>query len=418
MRGGLLATGIVALGVGILLFVIAPLFPVETVIWFIRQQVPNPYLLWSGIGLGALGFLLIVLGIALPKKVPGAPPAVPQKPAPIKREEEVDVIKILKKSFKSLVKEPGFILLYLLPFTIVCIAFVHFWTILGIGSEAVFVRFRSFSEFVDFVKPLLVWIFVYGVGIVITMLAAQGAIISKAGAMERGQSMGLGDALARGVRCVPKLFAAAVLVLVIVAGPLFVSLGLLSSGIAAFAPLLALLGVILLLGWIIPMIYVGVRLSPVAQACVLEDLGPVGGIRECWRVTKGNFWLIFVTMFLLAIPSLLLNQISHVGFLISMLVITPPGWIALTLLYLGIKATKPKAEIPGREVPRAPPPVKKVKLRLKVIPREVEKKVYEYLVRARGEIDISECAKELGISVEGVEAAIESLKEKGKIEVE
>lgn len=59
---------------------------------------------------------------------------------------------------------------------------------------------------------------------------------------------------------------------------------------------------------------------------------------------------------------------------------------------------------------------RKIKVRLKAEPEAINKKVYEYIRRGRGEIDISECAEELDISEDDVEKAIESLKKKGKLE--
>jgi membrane-anchored glycerophosphoryl diester phosphodiesterase (GDPDase) len=206
-------------------------------------------------------------------------------------------------------------------------------------------RFQTFSEFVDFVKSLLIWAFIYGVAYLVMMLTAQCAIILKAGVMERGKTMGVGDALAKGVRCVPRLFVALLLVFAVVIGPLLLAFGLLFLGITTFSPLLAPLGALILIVWILPMIYVGIRLSLVAPACVLDDLGPVECVKECWRVTKGNFWLIFVTGILLWIPSMLLNLIPHVGFLIAMLIVGPASVIAFTLLYLGIKKTKLRSEV-------------------------------------------------------------------------
>jgi membrane-anchored glycerophosphoryl diester phosphodiesterase (GDPDase) len=144
--------------------------------------------------------------------------------------------------------------------------------------------------------------------------------------------MGVGEALAKGLGYIARLFVATVLVFVIVVGPLFLSIGLLFLGV--------ILGALILLVWIIPMIYVAVRLSLVAPACVLDDLGPVECIKECWRVSKGNFWLIFVMGILLLIPCILLNLIPHIGFLIAMFIVGPASVIAYTLLYLGIKETK------------------------------------------------------------------------------
>lgn len=49
-------------------------------------------------------------------------------------------------------------------------------------------------------------------------------------------------------------------------------------------------------------------------------------------------------------------------------------------------------------------------------PAQIEQMVYGYIVNRGGEIDIAKCAKELGISRAKVEAAIEALEERGKLE--
>jgi uncharacterized protein YjeT (DUF2065 family) len=70
MRSGLLAFGVTAIIAGIVLFLVAPSFPVEAVTFLGTVEVPNPYLRYSGIGLGMVGILLIILGVATQKNPP------------------------------------------------------------------------------------------------------------------------------------------------------------------------------------------------------------------------------------------------------------------------------------------------------------------------------------------------------------
>lgn len=49
---------------------------------------------------------------------------------------------------------------------------------------------------------------------------------------------------------------------------------------------------------------------------------------------------------------------------------------------------------------------------------QIESKVYRYLKRHRGELDVAKCAKRLGVSEEEVEKAAEALVAKGKLEKE
>ncbi len=338
MRKGVLAIGVVAIIGGLLSIVMAYTVAVETTSlfgWFVKT--PNPYMFYSGIGLILTGILLVTLGAATSKKVSAAASTARRKTARARVKEEIDVIKILKRSFKSLIDELGFIILYLLPFAVVLIAFVHIW--LSFGTLTPWATIRTSSEIISLLRDWIVWIVVYGIAYMVLFVCADAAIILKASARERGKEMGLDKTLVKGIRYVPRLFVALVLVGLIVVGPLFLFIGL-----AVLAPLDVFLAVLLLaiLVWFIPMFYIGIRLALFAQACVLKDLGPVGCLKECWRMTKGNFWLIFVTGLLLGIVSMLIGLVPQVGLLIAMVLVGPAGIIAYTLIYLGLSRTRIK----------------------------------------------------------------------------
>ncbi len=270
------------------------------------------------------------------KKTPSTATTPRREAARAKAEEEIDVVKILKKSFKSLIEKPSFLLLYLMPFVVALIAFVHVCLVLGTWTP--WTTVGTTSALINFVKGWILWIIVYAIAFIITMLTSQAAIILKAAALKRGKSMSLGGALAKGIRHIPRLFAALVLVGVIVAGPLFLLIG---AAVFAPPPILIAVLALVLLAWLIPMIYISIRLALFAQACVLENMGSVGCLKECWHMTKGNFWLIFVTAFLLGIVSIVIGLIPIVGSLIAMVLVGPAGIIAYTLIYLGLRKTRP-----------------------------------------------------------------------------
>lgn len=327
MRGGILAIGVVAIVVGCISFIAADILAVETVSSLgTPVKTANPYLLYLGLGVVLFGALLFILGIATSKKVPGAE----RPPTPAPAEEEVDVGKILKRSFKSLVDSPGFIFLYLLPFLVVLIAFVHVCR--AFGTLTPWTTIQSSANLINLLSSWWIWIVIYGVAALFLFLVAVAAITSKAGAQARGEDMGLDDALGRGVSRVLSLFAASILGGVIIVGPIFLFIG-----VALFAPVLILPAVLVLLLWILPAFYIAVRLSLFIPACVLEGLGPVACLKRSWGITKGNFWLIFVIGFLLGIVSTVLGQIPQVGFLVAMIVVGPPEVIAYTLLFVGLK---------------------------------------------------------------------------------
>ncbi|KXA89225.1 hypothetical protein AKJ57_05660 [candidate division MSBL1 archaeon SCGC-AAA259A05] len=132
------------------------------------------------------------------------------------------------------------------------------------------------------------------------------------------------------------MFVASVLMGLIIGTPFlaFILLAILVSPIGIIGGLI----------WLLPMIYIGVRLSLYAQACVIEDLRPVECLKRSWRTTKGNFWRIFAIGLILAmiggIISAAVNLIpvigSTLGSLITTLFIAPATAIAFTLIYLSL----------------------------------------------------------------------------------
>lgn len=334
MRKDLFAAGVAAMIVGVVFIVLAATTFSETVtLYGMPLRTANQNLLYSGIGLVLAGILLVILS---PAKLKKSPSEARHETARARAEEEIDVIKILKRSFKSLIDEPGFLLLYLISFVVMLIAFAH--VCLTFGTLTPWTTIGTYSALTNFVSSWILWIIVYAIAFIITMLTSQSAIILKAAAMKRGRSMSLTDALTEGIRRVPSLFVVVILVGVIVAGPLFLIIGALVF--ASLSLLMAVLALVLLV-WFIPMIYIGIRLALYAPACVLENLGPVECMRECWRMTKGNFWLIFVTGFLLGIVSMVMGLIPIIGFLIAMILVGPVQIIAYTLIYLGLRKTRP-----------------------------------------------------------------------------
>lgn len=331
MRKGLFAAGVTAMIVGVVFIILAATTFSETVtLYGMPLRTANPYLLYSGVGLALAGILLVILS---PVKLKRSPSEARREAARAKAEEEIDVVKILKRSFKSLIEEPRFILLYLLPFAVALIAFVHLWVSFGTYP----LEAQNVTLLFNFLRGWIIWIVVYFIGFVALSLCTGAAIILKADAQARGEEMGWGNAFTKGIRCFPRLFAALVLVGIILIGPFSLFIG---AVVLAPSPILIAVLALVLLVWFIPMIYIAVRLSLFAQACVLDDLGPVGCIKKCWRTTKGNFWLIFVTGLLLGIVSTVIGLIPLVGSLIAMILVGPASIIAYTLIYLGLRKAK------------------------------------------------------------------------------
>ncbi|GEM_PF-3240520 len=336
MKKGLVAAGIAAIAAGVILIILAGTVFTETVVLYGRVlTTANSILLYSGVGLVLVGILLLILS---PVKLRRSPSEVRREAARAKAEEETDVIKILKKSFRSLIDQPGFFILYLMPFTVALVAFIHFclsvgtWTPLTMSEPS-----SEASTLINFVKGWAPWIVVYGIVYVITMLISEAAIILKAAVLKRGKNLGPEEALPKGIGRVPSLFAAYFLFGAIVCWPLLLLLGAVWLGPSTV--LLLVLTVVFLV-WLLPMIYISIRLALLAQACVLENLGPVACLRRSWHLTKGNFWLIFVMSLLLWIVSVVVGLIPVIGSLVAMVLVGPAGIIAYTLIYLGLRKTR------------------------------------------------------------------------------
>lgn len=246
--------------------------------------------------------------------------------------KEVEIVPVLKRSFRLLIKDPGFVGLYLLPYFVLVIAFLHIWSVLGTPNISTAVRttpeLQSPSGVQTLIMDNILWIVFSAIAAAVLGLIAHAGIILKATAREKGKSLSFAKALSQGVAYVPRLILAFILAGLIVGGPFLAFII-----IAIKATPIAFLGAAI---WFLPMMYIGVRLALIAQACVVRDLGPIECLRECWRTTKGNFWLIFVTAIILSIISMVIGLIPILGNLISLIVVGPAGLIAFTLIYLGL----------------------------------------------------------------------------------
>lgn len=248
--------------------------------------------------------------------------------------DDVEVVPVLKKSFKALIDEPGFIALYVLPLIVGILPIIYVFLSFGTANMGGAIRQVGIQAF--FMQNII-WIIIFFISLIILGLTALAAVILKAEARERGNSIGFSESLTRGINYVPKIFTAGLLALLIIIGPFF-----------AFVPLMMITPIIGILGmliWIIPMIYIGIRLSLFPQACIIEDIGPIDGLKKTWAVTKGNFWLIFVVIIIFVLISMAISIIPSIvspflgqtiGSIVGGLITGPATLIAFTLVYLGI----------------------------------------------------------------------------------
>ncbi len=267
--------------------------------------------------------------------------------------DDVYIIPIIKKSFKWLLKDPTYILLYLIPYAISTIQIIHMRTSFG----TTFFRDASIGQNLQLINsliPLGIWVLFYTLILFIVGMMIFALIIQKVKVQVEGEKIKLAKAFKQALPKIPALLGSYLLLILLLTGPAIALLGLiifsLSSGFTMTFWLV--IGILGLLIWLVPMIYWGVRLSLYAPACVLEDLGPIETLKESWRVTANNFWLTFSLFFLFAIlgwivlfPINFLQITSGwVGSLIApllvMIVIGPASSIAITLYYMSLSEGK------------------------------------------------------------------------------
>ncbi len=282
-------------------------------------------------------------------------------------ENDVDVGLILKKAFKSIVQDPGYILLFLLPVLISIVFLGLFWLIIGVDLFTLSQSYQNASEFMNMLQTsfgLLIGIgIIYAILLIIVYVTVQAAAIKKVEAQEKGERLSVSEAFSRGLSVFPRLFAAVLLFALIIVAPIIglVALAILGT-VTTIIPLVCL-SMLLLFIIIIPLIYFSIRLSLYAQACVLENLGPIDCLKRSWHITKGSVLLIFVTGLILAIiafailaPFMAINfattfttltstGVSYnpfgsilysIGQLVAQLIIGPVYLIAYTLIYLSL----------------------------------------------------------------------------------
>lgn len=140
--------------------------------------------------------------------------------------------------------------------------------------------------------------------------AVQAAIIHAADATYRQSSAPLGVSVRRALNRLPTilggmaiyyLIGAIILVVTFVPGGLLVLMG----GAAAFV------GLVIIVGGFAALVLLGVRVTLLQQAIVLENLGSVAAFRRSWRLTTGAGWRVLGYTVVVA----LLN--GMVGFFLS-----------------------------------------------------------------------------------------------------
>ncbi len=262
--------------------------------------------------------------------------------------DDVSLVPIIKKSFKWLVKDPTFILLYLIPATIIVIQTIHMVIFLG-GTSFEQFSYSQGPQFFNLFFPWTAWITFYTIISFLVGLIVFAVIIQKVQVRINGREIKLKKAFSRGLSRAPSLLGAYLLLLLLLIGPFagFIGLmfyGFLNSGLIIWM----IIGVLGMLVWFFLMIYYGVRLSLFGPACIIEELGPIDTLKKSWSVTENNFWMTFALYVLYAVLSWIIvlptNFLQMSGMWIGSLIapvatsiiIGPAFSIAVTLYYINL----------------------------------------------------------------------------------
>ncbi len=270
--------------------------------------------------------------------------------------KDISIGLIIKNSIKSIIQDPGYILIYLLPLIISIFAMIHMWIAVGADLTNIIQKQNyQTGNFQDILFTMMVLGFIYVLLSFIVATISLGGLIKKVVIQEKGKKMSFNDAFRSGLETFPRLFVSNILGTLLIAVPIF---GIL--GFVFFATTFQLLCLSMLVAIILffPLIYIAIRFSFFAQICIIDELKPIACFKKSWSVTKGKVISIFVFILILisiliaiTIPFMILNDIgvdymSTIGNIINIIFFGPLYGIAFTLFYIRIlKKEKPKKTI-------------------------------------------------------------------------
>ncbi len=248
--------------------------------------------------------------------------------------------KIVIKSVKMIFRDLGYIGLYLLPFAISVPTYIFTYDKISYLRSLADMNKLNFAEIYQFaILALPIYLIIW----IISSISASGTII-KAYEEFKGSRLPALSALGEGIRFVPRLIGASIISSVVVSSIVLTPFALLFLGTYTknYSPIFILVGLSITLFLIMGIlaIYLSLKLSLFAPACVLKDLGCIDSLKESWRITKGNLLFVFIVLIFIAIfsiPFAILNYIPigiPIGSLLSVLIIGPVSSIALTLTFL------------------------------------------------------------------------------------
>jgi len=257
---------------------------------------------------------------------------------------KLKIIDTIRRSFDLLKKDPTLIALFILP------------AMFPISASSLIVSYLNYyiTGFIMWGTPelppmhyILLLILLSVVGFFFKVWASAGAIL-KITELEEGSTLGLKEALSRGLKKVPKLLVPAIV------GFAISSLMVASLTIAitnypfiGIAPLVQDVGpsniaLRLAMGFLFIIgLYVAIRLYLYAPSCVLENNF---GLKTSWKLVKGNWWRLFAIFLIFGVMSTIISQTPMIGGFLSGLIVGPFTIAVKTLVYFHLREAKSSGE--------------------------------------------------------------------------
>ncbi len=273
--------------------------------------------------------------------------------------DDINIINLIKKAFRSMIDDPGYIILYLIPILINIIPIIYIWFIFDDLQNLNYTNLQNQQYIIGLFRDnivlliviMIVYIFIY---LIITTIIT-GGFIKKVDFQEKNEKIGIKDSISYGLRIFPRLFTAQIIGSIILFGPfvLLIFLSIFSALNKIWGLLCFSLLFILIIG--ILWIYIGIRISLYPYACVIDKKGPVECFKRSLELTKGNvllifalYLIVFAIYFIFIIPSNIFSylEVSYIATLIYGLIIstffTPLFTLTFSLLYISLSKTHTK----------------------------------------------------------------------------
>lgn len=269
----------------------------------------------------------------------------------------IDIGLLIINAYRSIKNDKSYLIPFIMPIILILVAFFHFWYVLHdlvtfLLSYQYVQDPSSINFFISFLNQniltLVIMGFVYGFLILILYIIASSSIIKKYAIQRKGEILEINNAISYSFRNFPRIFATTLLAGLIIILPILLIIIPIFLGIINGSMALVVIGLIIMLIVMIPLIYIGLKLSFFLQACIIEEIGPVESIKRSWAVTKGNLLRIFVISLLIGILGAIIGipftiagsagiiSVQLIGSIVTYFIIWPISSIIFASLYIEI----------------------------------------------------------------------------------